>query len=70
MVNNTIKAKAEYAKEVAAIKNKELFGIDSCGASWENLFRKHLAFDVLKCGATSCDNKNCLDNEIGKNCNC
>ena len=60
------KANLEFAKEVAAIKPLELFDIDSCGVTWEMLFRKHLAFDVIKCG--ECDP--CLKNVISDSCNC
>jgi hypothetical protein len=63
------KAKRKFAEEVAKIKPLELYGID-CGVSWYSLFRKHLAFDVLKCGGLTCDEKACLKSEIVKNCNC
>jgi hypothetical protein len=64
------KSKHKYAEEVAGIKPLEQFGIDTCGVTWESLFRKHLAFDVLSCGGLSCEGDNCLQNEIGKDCNC
>jgi hypothetical protein len=64
------KGKYKYAEEVAKIKPLEQFGIDTCGVSWESLFRKHLAFDVLSCGGLSCEGDKCLVNEIGKDCNC
>ena len=67
---NGVKAKQKYAEEVAKIKSHEVLGIDSCGVTWYQLFRKHLAFDVLKCGGLSCDGKNCLENVISKECNC
>jgi hypothetical protein len=65
-----VKAKQKYAEEVAKIKPHEVLGIDTCGVTWYQLFRKHLAFDVLKCGGLSCDGKNCLENVIEKDCNC
>jgi hypothetical protein len=64
------KEKLKYAKEVAKIKPLELYGVDSCGVTWYHLFRKHLAFDVLKCGSLSCESKNCIENEIDRDCNC
>lgn len=59
-------AKKQFAEEVAAVKTKELFGVDSCGVSWESLFRKHLAFDIIDCGVCS----QCVDNEIKNSSNC
>jgi hypothetical protein len=64
------KEKLKYAEEVAKIKPLELFDIDSCGVTWYQLFRKHLAFDVLNCGGLSCEGENCLENVISKDCNC
>jgi hypothetical protein len=64
------KGKQKYAEEVAKIKNYEQFGIEDGCVTWEALFRKHLALDVLSCGGTDCDGNNCLKNEIGKDCNC
>lgn len=64
------KNKMVLAKEVASIRPLELFGLEACDVSWEYLFRKHLAFDVLKCGSLSCDGENCIKDVIGSNCNC
>jgi hypothetical protein len=66
-----IKGKRKYAQEVAKIKSLEVFGVDTCGVTWNALLRKHLAFDVLGCGGpTNCDGQLCLWNEISKTCNC
>tara|TARA_R110001592_G_scaffold221892_5_gene476907 strand:+ start:5434 stop:5637 length:204 start_codon:yes stop_codon:yes gene_type:complete len=64
--NFLYKSKKQFAEEVAAIKPLEIFDIDSCGITWEQLFRKHLAFDVIKCGECSA----CLKDVIGESCNC
>lgn len=64
------KAKLKYAEEVASIAKLEVFGVDACGVTWKRLFRKHLAFDVIKCGGVSCDGNSCLKNEIEIGCNC
>lgn len=70
MVSYT-KQEIKYAEEVAKIKPLELFGIDSCGVSWYQLGRKHLALDVLKCASDlSCSGSQCLEGEISKECNC
>ena len=61
-----IKGKEIFIEEVASMKNEELFGIESCGANWEGLFKKHLAFDVLCLGISSCDGELCLEKEIIK----
>lgn len=63
-------AKLDYAADVASIKPLELYGIDSCGITWEKLIRKNLAINVLDCGVSSCDFENCLMNEIKSDCNC
>lgn len=60
------KSNKQFAEEVAAIKPFELFGIKTCSVTWEELFRKHLAFDVIKCGVCS----SCLNDVVGKSCNC
>jgi len=71
MANNGLqKAKGQYAEEVAKIKPLEMFGIDACGVTWYGLIRKHLAFDVLKCGGLDCDGEKCLRNEVEKSCSC
>lgn len=64
--NFLYKSNKKFAEEVAKIKPKEVFGVDSCGVTWEQLYRKHLAFDVIKCGVCS----KCLDDVIGESCNC
>jgi hypothetical protein len=40
------KKKAIFVKEIADIRNQEIFGL-KCGPSWDDLFKKHLIFDVL-----------------------
>ena len=35
------KKKAIFVKEVASIRNKELFGL-KCGTNWNDLYKKHL----------------------------
>jgi hypothetical protein len=55
-----------YIEEVASMKSLELFGITSCNVTWYDLFKKHLAFDVLKCPTLDCETQECLSNEITK----
>lgn len=70
MGNSIKKAKSVFADEVASMKSLEVFGVDKCGVTWESLIRKHLAFDVLSCGVSSCNDKACLEREINKDCGC
>jgi hypothetical protein len=55
-----------------AQKGKNLFGF-KCGTSWDDLFRKHLIFDVLSClpyGVICEEEEQCLINNLNENCNC
>jgi hypothetical protein len=66
------KKKLIFVKEIASIRNKELFGL-KCGTDWEDLYKKHLIFDVLWClpYGTVCDeDQQCLINKLSENCNC
>lgn len=61
--------KKRFAKEVASMKSVEVFGIETCGATWNKLLRKHLAFELIECGKADCDDT-CLFNEINEDCGC
>ncbi len=66
------KKKAIFVDEISAIRNQEIFGL-KCGGSWEDLFRKHLIFDVLWClpyGKICDEEQQCLINNLNENCNC
>lgn len=66
------KKKAIFVDEISAIRNQEIFGL-KCGGSWEDLFRKHLIFDVLNClpyGVLCEEEEQCLINNLNENCNC
>lgn len=66
------KKKLIFVKEIASIRNKELFGL-KCGTDWEDLYKKHLIFDVLWCLPYNsiCDeDQQCLINKLSENCNC
>ena len=66
------KKKLIFVKEIASIRNKELFGL-KCGSDWEDLYKKHLIFDVLWCLPYNsiCDeDQQCLINKLSENCNC
>jgi hypothetical protein len=66
------KKKAIFVEEISAIRNQELFGL-KCGGSWDDLFRKHLIFDVLWClpyGKICDEEQQCLINNLNENCNC
>lgn len=66
------KKKAIFVEEISDIRNKEIFGL-KCGTSWDDLFRKHLIFDVLNClpyGVLCEEEEQCLINNLNENCNC
>lgn len=66
------KKKAIFVKEISSIRNKEIFGL-KCGTEWDDLFRKHLIFDVLWClpyGKICDEEQQCLINNLNDNCNC
>lgn len=66
------KKKAIFVDEISSIRNKEIFGF-KCGTTWDNLFRKHLIFDVLSClpyGVICDEEEQCLINNLNENCNC
>lgn len=66
------KKKAIFVDEISDIRNKEIFGF-KCGTSWDDLFRKHLIFDVLNClpyGVICDEEEQCLINNLNENCNC
>jgi hypothetical protein len=42
------KDKMKHAEDVAKIKPLEQFGIDTCGVSWEDLFKEHLCYDAIE----------------------
>lgn len=66
------KKKAIFVEEISAIRNQEIFGL-KCGGSWDDLFRKHLIFDVLNClpyGVLCEEEEQCLINNLNENCNC
>lgn len=66
------KKKAIFVDEISSIRNKEIFGF-KCGTSWDDLFRKHLIFDVLNClpyGVICDEEEQCLINNLSENCNC
>ena len=66
------KKKAIFVDEISSIRNKEIFGF-KCGTSWDDLFRKHLIFDVLSClpyGVICEEEEQCLINNLNENCNC
>lgn len=66
------KKKAIFVDEISAIRNQEIFGL-KCGGSWDDLFRKHLIFDVLNClpyGVLCEEEEQCLINNLNENCNC
>jgi hypothetical protein len=66
------KKKAIFVDEISSIRSKELFGFN-CGPEWDDLFRKHLIFDVLWClpyGKICDDEQQCLINNLNENCNC
>ena len=66
------KKKAIFVDEISSIRNKEIFGF-KCGTTWDDLFRKHLIFDVLSClpyGVICEEEEQCLINNLNENCNC
>lgn len=66
------KKKAIFVKEISSIRSKEIFGL-KCGTEWDDLFRKHLIFDVLWClpyGKICDEEQQCLINNLNDNCNC
>jgi len=66
------KKKAIFVEEISSIRNKEIFGL-KCGPEWDDLFRKHLIFDVLWClpyGKICDEEQQCLINNLNENCNC
>ena len=66
------KKKAIFVDEISAIRSKEIFGF-KCGPEWDDLFRKHLIFDVLWClpyGKICDEEQQCLINNLNENCNC
>jgi hypothetical protein len=66
------KKKAIFVDEISSIRNKELFGF-KCGPDWEELYKKHLIFDVLWClpyGVICEDQEQCLIDKLNENCNC
>ena len=66
------KKKAIFVDEISSIRNKEIFGF-KCGPEWDDLFRKHLIFDVLWClpyGKICDEEQQCLINNLNENCNC
>lgn len=66
------KKKAIFVEEISSIRNKEIFGF-KCGPEWDDLFKKHLIFDVLWClpyGKICDEEQQCLINNLNENCNC
>jgi hypothetical protein len=66
------KKKAIFVDEISSIRSKELFGFN-CGPEWDDLFKKHLIFDVLWClpyGKICDEEQQCLINNLNENCNC
>jgi len=66
------KKKAIFVDEISSIRSKEIFGFN-CGPEWDDLFRKHLIFDVLWClpyGKICDEEQQCLINNLNENCNC
>ena len=66
------KKKAIFVDEISSIRNKEIFGF-KCGTRWDDLFRKHLIFDVLNClpyGVICDEEEQCLIKNLNENCNC
>lgn len=66
------KKKAIFVDEISSIRSKEIFGF-KCGLEWDDLFRKHLIFDVLWClpyGKICDEEQQCLINNLNDNCNC
>lgn len=66
------KKKAIFVEEISSIRSKEIFGF-KCGPEWDDLFRKHLIFDVLWClpyGKICDEEQQCLINNLNDNCNC
>ncbi len=66
------KKKAIFVDEISSIRNKEIFGFN-CGPEWDDLFKKHLIFDVLWClpyGKICDEEQQCLINNLNENCNC
>ena len=66
------KKKAIFVKEIADIRNQEIFGL-KCGPSWDDLFKKHLIFDVLHNlpDQVICEEEEqCLINKLSENCKC
>lgn len=66
------KKKAIFVKEIADIRNQEIFGL-KCGPSWDDLFKKHLIFDTLHNlpDQVICEEEEqCLINKLSENCKC
>lgn len=66
------KKKAIFVEEISSIRSKEIFGF-KCGPEWDDLFKKHLIFDVLWClpyGKICDEEQQCLINNLNDNCNC
>jgi hypothetical protein len=66
------KKKAIFVDEISSIRSKEIFGF-KCGPEWDDLFKKHLIFDVLWClpyGKICDEEQQCLINNLNENCNC
>lgn len=66
------KKKAIFVDEISSIRSKEIFGFN-CGPEWDDLFKKHLIFDVLWClpyGKICDEEQQCLINNLNENCNC
>lgn len=66
------KKKAIFVDEISSIRSKEIFGFN-CGPEWDDLFKKHLIFDVLWClpyGKICDEEQQCLINNLNDNCNC
>lgn len=66
------KKKAIFVEEISSIRSKEIFGF-KCGPEWDDLFKKHLIFDVLWClpyGKICDEEQQCLINNLNENCNC
>lgn len=67
------KQKSILAKEIAAIKNFEIFGVGSCDVSWDVIFAKSLIIEALEClpyGLYTQDEERCLIGQLIDNCNC
>jgi hypothetical protein len=66
------KKKAIFVDEISSIRSREIFGF-KCGPEWDDLFKKHLIFDVLWClpyGKICDEEQQCLINNLNENCNC